>query len=585
MKICIFGENITRASGFANQTKILCDAFVNAGIETELYSAFGVSNTEQKFKEYPVRYTDYGMVSKLISQNKPDVYIMFGPIGAHTGADEAANSYFFNEVNKVVRPYVWLAWESIYAQPDFGIKLKSLGKNRVVHLSEYARGIWTNYCSNEQPIIPHAVDLSYFKPLNAKTELRRKYTQKFKQYIDPNAFILVSVDRNDHRKRHDLTFDMLDRVIKQGYNVQLIMHCQKEAAYNFKNLIMLYEAQGLPRGSVILTDFDYVAGLSVEELNELYNLSDARICSSGGEGFGIPSIECLAAGCLNIVPNNTTFPEIIENNGLLIDTCNRNANLFPDAIFSEINVEDGVEKIIWAINNKNIVSEITARGMQSIAGKYDKETIQKKWVDLVLRNESNEDVTYHYTYGIGQEQREREQLKDSGRIIRATLFGDYLVDIGTKRGIIPHTVNLAGGTAFGYEKDENYEVFASESAKIFCQWGGELKCDYDNFSFSFINSLETMKDYEIEQYIKLQPNKIYFKVNSNPLQPGKNHINLKSERTWIKFFKDRGYNLSKCNEEIKRKFTTLGLIVLIKDGLLDPKFSIEDINNLPIPKM
>ena len=585
IKIAIFGENINRPTGFGGQTKILADAFANNGFETEVYSAFGVSGTEQKYKEYPVRYSDYGMVSKLISQNKPDVYIMFGPIGAHAGVGDELNNYFFSEVNKVVRPYIWLAWESIYAQPDYGIKLKSLGENRVVHLSEYARSIWSSYCSLNQPVIPHAVDLTHFRPLNNKIELRRKFTDKFKQYIDPNAFVIFSGDRNDSRKRLDLCFDITDRLIKQGHNVQLILHCQKEGSFNLKNLKLLYEQQGLPKGSVILTDFEYVAGLNLEELNELYNLSDIRLCCSGGEGFGLLSIESLATGTLNVVPNNTTFPEIIGNNGLLIDTVNRNANLFPDAIFAEISVEDAVDKITWAINNPTAVKEITDRGMQSIAGVYDKETIQKRWVDLVLRNENKEDVTYLNTYGIGQEQKEKEQLRDISLLIRATIFKDTLVDIGTKLGIVPHTVNILGSPAAGYEKDINYEKHATITAKLFSKWGGEFDFDYDNFSFSFIDSLEGMTDREIDVYLEHQPNKIYFRVNSDPLKPVKNQVNFKSQKRWIKFFKERGYNLSICNEEIKRKYANLGLIVVVKDGLPDPKFSIEDINKLPIQKV
>lgn len=576
MKIGIFGECVTRASGFGGQTNLLANAFANAGIETLVYSAQGVSNKPQKFKEYPIRYTDYEMMNKLVSQHKPDVYIMFGPIGAHDG-------FFFAEMNKVVKPYVWLAWESIFPQPEYGLRLKAMGDNRVVHLSNFAKDMWKEYSGLNQPVIPHGIDNTIYKPLDVtKRELREKFTKKFKQYIDPDATVIVSVDRNDPRKRHDFSFDILDRLLKQGHNVQLIMHCQKTGAFDFSRMTKLF---GLPEGSVILTDFEFIAGLSLEEMNELYNLSDYRLCCSGGEGFGIPTLEALAAGCLNIVPTNTTFPELIGNNGLLIEAGNRTGLLFPDAVFSDIIVEDAVEKIQWAMKNPKIVKEMTERGVQSIAGQYDIPTISKRWVDLVLKNETtSEDITYLFTYGIGQEGKEKEDIRDMARIIQATLYTDTLIDIGSRTGRIPHTVNVLDGKAVGYEWDVNYEPHAVETAKLFMQYGGEYSYDYDNFAFSFINSLERMKDDEIKKYLAMNPNKIYFKVDSDPYRPAKGKINIKSRKSWLKFFKEYGYVYSKANEETHRKFNNLGLILLVKDGT-DIEFRIEDIEKRTFSKV
>lgn len=575
MKLVVFGENIARPSGFGNQTKILANAFADAGIETLLYSANGVSKQEQKFKEFPVVYSDYEIISKLISQHKPDIYVMFGPVGAHDG-------FFFSEMNKIVKPYIWLAWESIVAQPDMGLRLKALGNNRVVHLSEYARDIWKDYCGVNQPVIPHGVDTSIYKPLDNKTELRKKFTTKFRQFIDPNAYVILSVDRNDPRKRHDFSYDIAERLIKQGHNVQLIMHCQKTGTFDLPKMAKLYN---LPEGSVIFTDFDWVAGLSLEEMNELYNLADCRLCCSGGEGFGIPSIEALASGCLNIVPTNTTFPEIIGNNGLLIEAGNRTGSLFPDAVFSDIVVEDAIEKIKWAMKNKSAVDEMTVRGVQSIAGKYDIETVSKRWVDLVCNNEvTQKDITYLYTFGIGQEQKEREEIRDIACIIQATLYGDTLIDIGTKTGLIPHTVNLRKSNAVGYEADINYKDHATETAKLFIQYGGKFDYDFDSFSYSFINSLETMTDEQIDIYMQKSPNRVYFRADSDPFKPGKNKINIKSKKSWIKLFEKYGYIYSKANNEINRKYANLNLTLLVKNGF-EIEFCVEDLEKRALQKV
>ena len=52
-------------------------------------------------------------------------------------------------------------------------------------------------------------------------------------------------------------------------------------------------------------------GLSREQLAEIYQVSDAHVMATGGEGFGIPSAEALACGIPIILPDNSTGPELI----------------------------------------------------------------------------------------------------------------------------------------------------------------------------------------------------------------------------------------------------------------------------------
>jgi len=55
------------------------------------------------------------------------------------------------------------------------------------------------------------------------------------------------------------------------------------------------------------------------ELCALYAAADALIFASLFEGFGLPAIEALGAGCPVIAANTTSLPEVVGDAGLLVD--------------------------------------------------------------------------------------------------------------------------------------------------------------------------------------------------------------------------------------------------------------------------
>jgi glycosyltransferase involved in cell wall biosynthesis len=63
-----------------------------------------------------------------------------------------------------------------------------------------------------------------------------------------------------------------------------------------------------------------VMGLDKEQMARLYQISDFHVSATGGEGFGIPSLEAMACGLPIILPDNSTGPELIGGErGWLVD--------------------------------------------------------------------------------------------------------------------------------------------------------------------------------------------------------------------------------------------------------------------------
>ena len=76
------------------------------------------------------------------------------------------------------------------------------------------------------------------------------------------------------------------------------------------------------------------ANVTKEELNKLYNEALCLLYPSDYEGFGLPVLEAQKAGCPVIAQNNSSIPEIIGEEGLMIqhDTPERMAAEMADIV-------------------------------------------------------------------------------------------------------------------------------------------------------------------------------------------------------------------------------------------------------------
>ena len=68
----------------------------------------------------------------------------------------------------------------------------------------------------------------------------------------------------------------------------------------------------------------YLGRLSDEALNEVYNRAYALLYPSSYEGFGIPILEAMRAGCPVVAVNVSSIPEVAGNAAVLVDSGNVN---------------------------------------------------------------------------------------------------------------------------------------------------------------------------------------------------------------------------------------------------------------------
>jgi hypothetical protein len=140
--------------------------------------------------------------------------------------------------------------------------------------------------------------------------------------LPSNAVLMINVNRNSHRKRHDLGVmgfaELITRDPKKPYYYMVVTGLNaQQGAYHDINLIFTMEIQrrGLEPSDyakrLMLIDTSSKA-LPDSAINELYNAADIGVNTSDGEGFGLCQIEHLYTGAPQLVTDIGTYRSFMD---------------------------------------------------------------------------------------------------------------------------------------------------------------------------------------------------------------------------------------------------------------------------------
>ena len=167
-------------------------------------------------------------------------------------------------------------------------------------------------------VIPHGVTRGQFYP-KAKADARKALGLK------DDIFIVFNGNRNQFRKRIDITIEGFAKFAKNKPDTQLYLHMGlKDQGWD---IIPLFSRamgrEGLdPNGRIILTaQTEGPPNVEVDMLNNIYNAVDVGINTCKGEGWGLVNFEHAACRVAQVVPDHTSCKEIFEGYGRLI-SCN-----------------------------------------------------------------------------------------------------------------------------------------------------------------------------------------------------------------------------------------------------------------------
>ena len=153
-------------------------------------------------------------------------------------------------------------------------------------------------------VIPHGIDTEMFQPGD-----RHAARQCLGLNIPSGAFIVGNVNRNQPRKRLDLTIQIFAAWIKQHSitNAHLLLHCaQKDTGWDLRRVAACYGVAD----RLILTGAEDIRDLQdAHRLRLVYNCLDVQVTTTLGEGWGLTTMEGMACGIPQIVPDSSALGE------------------------------------------------------------------------------------------------------------------------------------------------------------------------------------------------------------------------------------------------------------------------------------
>ncbi len=158
--------------------------------------------------------------------------------------------------------------------------------------------------TGRRQIIPHGIDTEMFQPSD-RHAARRLLDLK----VPSNAFIVGNVNRNQPRKRLDLTIQIFAAWIRQRRipNAHLLLHCaQKDIGWDLSKVAAYYGVAD----RVILTGAEDMRDLQeADRMKFIYNSLDVQMTTTLGDGWGLTTMEGMACGIPQIVPDSSALGE------------------------------------------------------------------------------------------------------------------------------------------------------------------------------------------------------------------------------------------------------------------------------------
>jgi glycosyltransferase involved in cell wall biosynthesis len=536
MKIAIVSESTSKPSGFGQQAKLLAASLSDHGHDVNVLS-FDHQKIpgNEKWKEFPCSIFSGPHIQHYLDKVKPDKVIFFGHAEFTGFLQVLANSH----IAKHADCFFWIAWEAVTVPENLQKAYRCADK--LVHLSSFAQKLWRDLDS-KSIVIPHMVDKSVFRPLGNKEKLRAIWSRRLRVAIDPTGFVILCVDRNNTRKRYDLIFEAIRQLKTRTDDVQVIVHCQVSDRFGY-DLKALAETYGVA-DSVVFTKFSWDKGITSDDLNELYNIADVRFSMSSGEGFGIPTIEAMAAGCVNVVPDNTTFAEIAGESAFFVPMIGHEV-LFGKNLFVLHDPTIAAEHL-FMLRTESKRQELREKGFARVK-QYDVDTVTKKWLSVLANDLSDKERKAKFEMGF-YKGTQIEKLCDFGKVVAQLSDPNKLVlDVNCGQGLAVDIVASLGVRVEGIFQNLHFHKYQSEIARLFCYVQSIEHTDFEDRYSSLLcfNLLDRWDEFEIVDFLtKVSRSSVYFLFVQVCIDVNKYDADIVQRKTrsdWELFFMDNGW--------------------------------------------
>lgn len=203
--------------------------------------------------------------------------------------------------------------------PPLESELKSLSVfDGAFTFTDYAKNHVNSVISKKVKTAYHGVDFEDF--------YKKDVSEMKKALFGEDAYVFGTVNRNSVRKDIPTLIIAFSEIKKKYSNTKLYIHCNP-LEHNGVNLLRLLDRLGLKLNDDVHFPKEYNEGdgVSVDALNDIYNMFDCFVTTTTAEGWGLTITEAISCEIPVIAPVHTSIEEIsgYGHNILPIDRFNR----------------------------------------------------------------------------------------------------------------------------------------------------------------------------------------------------------------------------------------------------------------------
>ena len=300
---------------------------------------------------------DYATVFAKYQEDHPEFkgkFIAYTPIDAENIKNEFVEG--LQRYNRVVS-YTQFGKNQLESRPD-GVSLENVA------------------------VIPHGVNTQSFFPIMDKKTLKKS------MLLGEDDYIVLCLQRNQPRKRIDLTMYYFAEWVKR-YNLPANVRFYYHGALQDFGIDILQWAQYLgieDRLAISSPNIRPDAGLSVDQLNMVYNAADVFFTTTAAEGWCLPVAEAMAVACPVIIPRHSALAEWPEGNAEYMDIypwpalTDRGLN----TIHHVTEMESAIAALHKLYTDKQYRLELGQRGFKHMTQKkFDWDVIARQFVEII----------------------------------------------------------------------------------------------------------------------------------------------------------------------------------------------------------
>lgn len=173
-------------------------------------------------------------------------------------------------------------------------------------------------------VLPHGVDVETFRPpagefpASGLPDRSRAIESLYGDDVPPEAFIVLNANRNQPRKRIDLTIEGF-ALFAEGKPDDVYLHLHMGVEDSGWNVLRLARRYGLEDRLILTHEGSNLPAVSDRQLSRIYQAAAVGINTSIAEGWGLVAFEHGATGAAQIVPRHSACAELWDGAAWLLD--------------------------------------------------------------------------------------------------------------------------------------------------------------------------------------------------------------------------------------------------------------------------